>query len=89
MSGPRARRLANFMHSSMTNFGPVLWGYIYDKIQFIENEIKQLESYIEQVKSDGEIVILDRNKVLKEANRTEAYIEKRHHPKSQPSRKEA
>ena len=52
-----------------------LWGNIYDKIQYIENEIKQLESYIEQVKADGELVILDKYKVLKEANRTEAYYE--------------
>ena len=31
-----------------------IYGGIYnDKIQFLENKMKQLESYIEQVKSDG------------------------------------
>ena len=49
------------------------WVYICDKIQFLEDEIKQLELYIErQVKSRGELVILDRNKVLKVANCIEA-----------------
>ena len=33
--------------------GDIFYEGIYDKNQFIKNEIKQLESYVEQVKSDG------------------------------------